>query len=104
MATLEYDEAGGDDMLEDTAEVQPAPRLRSKVTAVRKQKGRGFAGEAMEEDEPTERRGGRYDILDGGSGPGPQKCASRCGIECVRLKRHEAKSCCSAFLPGSMLQ
>ena len=60
-------------MLDDTVEVQAAPRLRSKVTAVKKQKGRGFKGD-MDIDEPPERHGGRYDALEAGSGPGPQKC------------------------------
>lgn len=72
MAAVEYDMAE-DDMLDDTVEVQAAPRLRSKVTAVKKQKGRGFKGD-MEIDEPAERHGGRYDALEAGSGPGPQKC------------------------------
>lgn len=60
-------------MANDMAIADGAPRLRSKVTAVRKQKGRGFRGDAMDEDEPAERQAGRYDALDSDSGPGPQK-------------------------------
>lgn len=73
MAAVEY-EMAEDDMLDDTVEVQAAPRLRSKVTAVKKQKGRGFKADLGDADEPAERRGGRYEALEGGTGPGPQKC------------------------------
>ena len=76
MAAVEY-EVADDEMLDDSVEVQAAPRLRSKVTAVRKQKGRGFRGEAMDDEQPEERRGGQYDALSAGTGPGPQKCACR---------------------------
>jgi hypothetical protein len=59
---------GEEDMMEDT---EPQ-RVRSQVTSVRKQKGRGFR-ERMDIDED---RNGRFESLDSGtgSGPGPAKC------------------------------
>ncbi len=73
MGDVEF-EPKDDEMLDlDGADAQPAPRLRSKVTSVKKQKGRGFRGEA-DADAPPDRNVGRYESLDTGSGPGPQKC------------------------------
>jgi hypothetical protein len=62
-----------DDMMEEAEDAQPPQRVRSQVTAVRKQKGRGFR-EGMDADD--ERHAGRgYESLETGSGPGPAKCA-----------------------------
>lgn len=57
---------GGDEEMEDT---EPQ-RVRSQVTAVRKQKGRGFRERVDVDDD----RNGRYETLDSGTGPGPAKC------------------------------
>lgn len=73
MADVEF-EPNDDEMLDlDGAEAQPAPRLRSKVTALKKQKGRGFRG-AADPDAPPDRHVGRYESVETGTGPGPQKC------------------------------
>ena len=74
MAGIEYD-ARDDEMLEEIedAEAAPAPRLRSKVAPVKKQKGRGFKSE-RDEDAAQPYAAGRYESL-GSTGVGPQKCA-----------------------------
>jgi len=73
MAAIEYD-ARDDEMLEDVEEAEPAPapRLRSKVAAAKKQKGRGFKSE-RDEDAAQPYTGGRYESLAGSGGAGPQK-------------------------------
>jgi RNA-binding protein 8A len=90
MGDVEF-EPNDDEMLDlDGAEAQPPPRLRSKVTAVKKQKGRGFGG-ATDPDAPPDRHAGRYESLETGTGPGPQKCArmpaaacsDHCSITCT---------------------
>lgn len=73
MAAIEYD-AREDEMLEDLEEAEPAPapRLRSKVAPVKKQKGRGFKSE-RDEDAAQPYAAGRYESLGSSGGAGPQK-------------------------------
>jgi len=73
MAAIEHD-VRDDEMLEDMEEAEPAPapRLRSKVASVKKQKGRGFKSE-RDEEAAQPYSGGRYESLAGSAGAGPQK-------------------------------
>lgn len=59
-----------DDEMMDAEQPQ---RVRSTVSSVRKQKGRGFR-ERMDTEDPRNGARGSYDTLETGSGPGPAKC------------------------------
>ena len=59
-----------DDEMVDAEQPQ---RVRSTVSSVRKQKGRGFR-ERMDTEDPKNGTRGSYDTLETGSGPGPAKC------------------------------
>ena len=59
-----------DDEMVDAEQPQ---RVKSTVSGVRKQKGRGFR-ERMDTDDPRNGARGSYDNLEAGSGPGPAKC------------------------------
>ena len=61
-----------DDEMMDAEQPQ---RVRSTVSSVRKQKGRGFR-ERMDTEDPRNGARGSYETLEAGSGPGPAKCKS----------------------------
>ena len=63
-----------DDEMMDAEQPQ---RVRSTVSSVRKQKGRGFR-ERMDTEDPRNGARGSYDTLETGSGPGPAKCETLC--------------------------
>ena len=58
---------------DDMMDAEQPQRVRSTVSSVRKQKGRGFR-ERMETDDTRNGARGSYDTLEAGSGPGPAKC------------------------------
>ncbi|CAK0785932.1 hypothetical protein CVIRNUC_009145 [Coccomyxa viridis] len=57
---------------DDMMDAEQPQRVRSTVSSVRKQKGRGFR-ERMETDDTRNGARGSYDTLEAGSGPGPAK-------------------------------
>jgi hypothetical protein len=68
-----------DDEMMDAEQPQ---RVKSTVSSVRKQKGRGFR-ERMDTDDARNGSRGTYDALETGFGPGPAKCKAPAYLDFV---------------------